>query len=384
MKFNRNRYPRFFVSHRHLLLIIGVSIALAAIATLPFLSTSASSLPSRLALPAQGELAGSQLRMRNSSSLPHGHLTAGRSSHLMNVALPLAETIATYAADCTTPKSSFVVGETVCAKTDGVDLNFPGGRWVHWLDDSLNIAHGGSGVTDITTNPQTFSYTVTSVGTWKATIAETGDISQTPAGFTVSPPPPIATYAGDCTTPKTLFNYGDTICAKVTGIDSDDNRRIAWVDPGGYVRETGGNVFTPITTDPQSFTFVLPSTDTSIIDVFTTENRGAWRANVVSNRGAATSSAPFILQGPALTSNLVLSEGLSNGGVNPGGAITYLLAITNEGPERRRYRRTESGNPGQWNVPGSQSVLRSPFLMHRHRPCGLHYPQFAGRRFGRI
>jgi hypothetical protein len=50
------------------------------------------------------------------------------------------ETITTFASDCTTPKSSFTLGETVCAKTDNVDLNFPGGRWVHWLRSDNSIA----------------------------------------------------------------------------------------------------------------------------------------------------------------------------------------------------------------------------------------------------
>src|SRR5688500_7354048 len=54
-------------------------------------------------------------------------------SSMKALSILFQETIATYAADCTTPKSSFVLGETVCAKTDSVDLNFPGGRWVHWL-----------------------------------------------------------------------------------------------------------------------------------------------------------------------------------------------------------------------------------------------------------
>src|ERR1044072_1451078 len=73
-----------------------------------------------------------------------------RHSSINALLMPFQETIDTFAADCTTPKSSFVLGETVCAKTDSVDLNFPGGRWVHWLRSDLSIAFGGSGITDIT------------------------------------------------------------------------------------------------------------------------------------------------------------------------------------------------------------------------------------------
>ena len=68
------------------------------------------------------------------------------------------ETITTFASDCTTPKSSFTLGETVCAKTDNVDLNFPGGRWVHWLRSDNSIAAGSSITTLIISNPQFFSF----------------------------------------------------------------------------------------------------------------------------------------------------------------------------------------------------------------------------------
>ncbi|HKP45259.1 MAG TPA: hypothetical protein VJT50_01555, partial [Pyrinomonadaceae bacterium] len=143
------------------------------------------------------------------------------------------ETIATYAADCTTPKSSFVLGETVCAKTDSVDLNFPGGRWVHWLRSDNSIAFGGSGVTDITTNPQTFTFVPDQTGSWKATIAETGDISQTPAIFTVAAAPPLATYEADCVTPKASFALGDTVCAKLVGTPAIRSR-LAILNTAGF------------------------------------------------------------------------------------------------------------------------------------------------------
>jgi uncharacterized repeat protein (TIGR01451 family) len=249
-------------------------------------------------------------------------------------AVTLAESIDTFAADCTTAKSSFVLGETVCAKTDGVDLQFPGGRFVNWLDPSLEVAYGGSGVTDITTNPQTFTYTPTVTGTWKATIAETGDISQTPAIFTVNPAPPLATYAADCATPKTVFNYGDTVCAKATGFGNTLNRRVGWLDPAGYFRENNGIYFTSLASDPQSVSFVLPATETSLTpDLVTVDNRGKWRVNVLSNRGSAQASATFVLQGPAPSADLSVTEGLATAASTSTGAeITYVVAVSNQGP----------------------------------------------------
>ncbi len=69
---------------------------------------------------------------------PNGALqpraTLGRSGWIPTLSLPsmTGETIAVYAADCTTPKISFNLGETVCAKTDGVDLTIPGNYYVNW------------------------------------------------------------------------------------------------------------------------------------------------------------------------------------------------------------------------------------------------------------
>jgi len=168
-------------------------------------------------------------------------------NNLAALHLPMmAESIATFASDCTTPKSSFVLGETVCAQTDNVDLNFPGGRWVHWLRPDLSIAFGGSGVTDITQNPQTFTFVPDVTGTWKVTIAETGDISQTPAVFTVSAPPPLATYQSDCVTPKSSFSLGDTVCAKLVGTPALRSR-LAILNTAGFTMASAD-----VMTNPQT------------------------------------------------------------------------------------------------------------------------------------
>ncbi|HYG80235.1 MAG TPA: hypothetical protein VD861_07605, partial [Pyrinomonadaceae bacterium] len=255
---------------------------------------------------------------------------------------PSVGTISTFAADCTTAKTSFELGETVCVKVSGVPTS--SGYWVNWLSPpSSAIVHGGLGVTDITTDPQTFTYTLApnaATGAWKATIADNSDSSINPASFTVTAPPgpSLATYAynsgsNSCTnTPKTVFNYGETICAKVTGLDPAVSRRLAWIDPSGYVRENGGNLFAPLTANPQTESFLLPSADTSLVDVFTVENRGVWRVNVVTNRGSAQLSAPFTLQGPAPATDLAVATGLASGDESAGEPITYLVNVTNQGP----------------------------------------------------
>ena len=245
------------------------------------------------------------------------------------LSLPFQETIATFAADCTTPKSSFVLGETVCAKTDSVDLNFPGGRWVHWLRSDNSIAFGGSGVTDITTNPQTFTFVPDQTGSWKATIAETGDISQTPAVFTVAPAPPLATYQADCVTPKSTFALGDIVCAKLVGTPALSSR-LAILNTAGFTLASAD-----VTTNPQTVSFTLPTAPSQFFGELNVDNRGTWSVNQVDSSDATVRAATnFIVTDPAedvadLSSASILASGTQ---VTAGSDIVVNLFILNKGP----------------------------------------------------
>src|SRR5690349_2314856 len=61
-----------------------------------------------------------------------------------------SESVTLYAADCVTPKTAFNLGDTVCAKTDGIDLSVPNNFYMNWIDSQSNQTNGGS----ITQNPQ--------------------------------------------------------------------------------------------------------------------------------------------------------------------------------------------------------------------------------------
>jgi HYR domain. len=239
------------------------------------------------------------------------------------------ETIATFARDCTTPKSAFVLGETVCAKTDNVDLNFPGGRWVHWLRQDLSIAFGGSGTTDITTNPQTFTFVPDQLGTWKVTIAETGDISQTPAAFTVSAAAPLATYESDCATPKSTFALGDTVCAKLVGTPALRSR-LAILNTAGFTLASAD-----ITNDPQTVSFTLPTAATEFFGDQNVDNRGTWNVNQVDSSDATVRAAiDFFVTDPAeevadISSSSIL---LSDTQITPGSDVNFGLFVLNKGP----------------------------------------------------
>src|SRR5262249_19162710 len=48
-------------------------------------------------------------------------------------------------------------------------------------------------------------------------------------------PETIATYADDCTTPKTDFNFGDTICVVVSNARVGANERLVWGHTDGFL-----------------------------------------------------------------------------------------------------------------------------------------------------
>ncbi|MGH9904165.1 MAG: hypothetical protein ACRD8U_01120, partial [Pyrinomonadaceae bacterium] len=235
MKFYRNLSSAFLCQSVKSARRIGLLIALIALIVIPFFSSSQASSTEGRSAPKEG--------ISNKSAITSfdrllDWYRGAPNYDLIAFSTSVVETINTFAADCTTPKSSFALGETVCAQTEGVDLNFPGGRWVHWLRPDLSIAFGGSGATDITVNPQTFTFIPDTTGTWKVSIAETGDISQTPAVFTVTGSPTIATFDGaTCTTPQDNFSVGDTVCAKANS-NFTGSRLILWVDSQGGVIET--------------------------------------------------------------------------------------------------------------------------------------------------
>ena len=237
------------------------------------------------------------------------------------------ETIEIFAADCTTPKTAFAAGETICAKTDGVDLTtVPNNYYVNWHHPDNSTTNGGT----ITTNPQYSLFSIPTsgsyLGTWKANIgrvtpAESSIIGNPPT-FTVSAEQTIATFAHDglaCTnTPKTNFVVGETVCARSVGIDPQFNRQFAWVDAESVTRE-----FTPITTDPATDDYALLLTETSI---------GTWKANVVSSRGTIVVGTRFTVSALTPSVDLSIGKGLSSGDIKAGEPTTFTISVFSRGP----------------------------------------------------
>ena len=138
----------------------------------------------------------------------------------------------------------------------------------------------------------------------------------------------ITTFAADCTTPKSTFNLGETICAIATGLQGF---RLQIVDPDGFVVSS-----TDITADPQTTTFVLPTTDQSSIGgLFTANNLGRWRTNAVTPASAVNADAFVTVKdpdNPKVDLSIVKSY-VGSAIPNPGDPVQYAVRIVNNGPD---------------------------------------------------
>src|SRR6266849_3570683 len=135
-------------------ILIGVFMILAAAVAVPVYSVR--SAPTGLS-----QVSGASEKVSRVGSIADLNRTFSAPSFsrlrsLLPIPQSAQETIATFAADCATPRATFFLGETVCAKTDSVDLNYPGGRWVDWIltGTTNTIVSGSRTTTLITTNPQ--------------------------------------------------------------------------------------------------------------------------------------------------------------------------------------------------------------------------------------
>ncbi len=320
----RTGKPRQYRRLNSVILICSL-VVVAAIVAVPFYSAQSSSLSTRSnPLSKSSEAAARPGKL--SSLMSTSSAIGSWSSSFAPVQQSSPETITTFASDCTTPRTTFILGETVCAQTNFVSEP---DRFVNWCVACPTIAYGGAGVTAIITNlPQNFLYTPTVVGTWKATIADPTDSSIIPTVFTVAAQTaPIATYAAGCVIPKTTFSLGEVMCAKTAGIGTS-GFRFSWVDPGGFVERT-----VPITSDPQTDNFTLPTDLTTQHQDIIVQNVGTWRVNVITSRGSLRASAFFSVE-DTHHDNVDLSIYISALTDLPtaGNPVQYLVRVVNGGP----------------------------------------------------
>jgi uncharacterized repeat protein (TIGR01451 family) len=152
----------------------------------------------------------------------------------------------------------------------------------------------------------------------------------------------IATFDTDCTTPKTDFNLGDTVCVKVTGVPTLPAGffpwRITWAGPSGVDRQV--NAASP--DDTTTYTYTIPSTSTSdILDsdgnvVRTVDNRGNWRVNLTRPNGVVRQTARFVVHEPAAPQADVFVQKYrrdSNDQIHSGENVAFIVLVGNAGPD---------------------------------------------------
>jgi uncharacterized repeat protein (TIGR01451 family) len=152
-----------------------------------------------------------------------------------------------------------------------------------------------------------------------------------PAGETLN------TYASDCVTPKSSFNLGETVCAKVTGaplgVGGAAAQRLTWVAHNGSVTQASN-----VTSSTQTSTYLLPTTATQTLGGVTIDNRGTWRVNVSSTTdGSLGSTALFTVHDPAGSfADLMVNQGVNLAASEVGTSGSngkFGLVVTNLGPD---------------------------------------------------
>ena len=142
----------------------------------------------------------------------------------------------------------------------------------------------------------------------------------------------VATYAANCTTPKTSFNLGEVVCAKATGVPASlFPWQVLWLDPVGFVRQSAG----AIADDQTTYQFTLPLSPTSLIDGKTVDNRGTWLLNLTRANGARRQSAAFTVHELAnpVADVFVQKIARNESTVDTSGSIAFLLIAANGGPD---------------------------------------------------
>lgn len=141
-------------------------------------------------------------------------------------------------------------------------------------------------------------------------------------------PPAVATYASDCTTPKTVFNLQDTdktVCAKVTGAPS--SWRILWSN-ANFV--TVQNV--PVGTGESTFTLT------------TSSSLGDWRVILYEPFGGTVQALTSftVIDAANPSADVSVAKGLISGNVAAGAQVVFGIQVTNAGPSSADVSLTDS------------------------------------------
>ena len=146
-------------------------------------------------------------------------------------------------------------------------------------------------------------------------------------------PEGIATYAADCTTPKSDFALGDTVCVTASGpVDQAlVRRRVQFVNPEFLIIDNRD-----LLTSPQNITFTLPTVATETVDGVPVDNRGTWLVKLIETSDAAAREVvPITVRDPAqVVADLQINTTVI-GETSPTAGSTFdvLVWVFNSGPE---------------------------------------------------
>ena len=161
-------------------------------------------------------------------------------------------------------------------------------------------------------------------------LASTGVAARSATSFLLDP---IATFDTDCTTPKTDFTLGDTVCVKASGIPFTlFPWHIIWVDPAGLIRQA--DVASP--NDNTTYTFTLPTDPTTEVNGRTIDNSGTWRASVARSNGSIRSTAPFVVHetgNPQADVAVKKVQRDSEDTIHVGENAAFVIVVLNAGPD---------------------------------------------------
>jgi hypothetical protein len=153
--------------------------------------------------------------------------------------------------------------------------------------------------------------------------------------FQVSFADSISSFGGDCTTPKTSWSLGETVCVRVSGpLDASRVlRHVQLVNPDGFVIDS-----LDLTTSPQTMTFTLPSARSVNLFGLTLDNRGTWRVNVTDTSDASVRAfAPITVHDndpTKIVADLQISKFLTgNATATAGSNIQSVIWVFNGGPD---------------------------------------------------
>ncbi len=144
----------------------------------------------------------------------------------------------------------------------------------------------------------------------------------------------IETYADDCTTPKTAFTLGETMCVKasVPFAFLVGRRSINVIGPANVVR---ASAVVSNSSQTQTLMFTIPGDAQSIIGNETFDNRGTWRADLSTLSSSRRASADFDVASAVAAeaaADLQIVSVADSDAVSSGGSLSVSVYVLNVGP----------------------------------------------------